>query len=257
MMFRLGVQLFPVQSSTVDLAHLRSGKFRLWGSASNLHGVHSTEMHRGTGSVYCAVSFHGSYEAGTGTSWNSMEFHGKQLGCRRELKQNKHFTSYLTSHHQRKATKVKAYQILSDLIRSYQDTVYPVYTCFEATHCVACGRGRYPPRWTWRPAQLCWCWASGWEIFQERPRRSKMFMKSGQVHALSGPFILCHFILFETFDILIFVDSFPIWKAFGLTEFAACGRNRLSSARHQTQLTLRPRRTGRGVRSWITLASGD
>ena len=188
-----------------------------------------------------------------------LELHGipwKAVGMP-ELKQNKHFTSYLTSHHQRKATKVAAYQILSDLIRSYQDTVYPVYTCFEATHCVACGRGRYPPRWTWRPAQLCWCWASGWEIFQERPRRSKMFMKSGQVHALSGPFILCHFILFETFDILIFVDSFPIWKAFGLTEFAACGRNRLSSARHQTQLTLRPRRTGRGVRSWITLASGD
>ena len=31
-----------------------------------------------------------------------------------ELKQNKHFTSYLTSHHQRKATKVAAHQILSD-----------------------------------------------------------------------------------------------------------------------------------------------
>ena len=51
-----------------------------------------------------------------------MEFHGipwKAVGMP-ELKQNKHFTSYLTSHHQRKATKVAAYQILSDPIRSYQ-----------------------------------------------------------------------------------------------------------------------------------------
>ena len=123
-------------------------------------------------------------------NWNScMEFHGKR-DAGAQAKQAFHklpYESPLEKGHQGSSPSDPIRSV-----RSYQDTVYPVYICFEA-HCVACCR-RYPPRWTWRPAQLCWCWASGWEIFQERPRRSKMFMKSGQVHALSGPFILCHFI---------------------------------------------------------------
>ena len=77
------------------------------------------------------------------------------------------------------------------------------------------------------------CAGVGPQRFQ-RPRRSKTFQDVHEKSPSPCPFILWNFILFELFDILIFVwlfDSFPIWKAFALSEFAAiCGRNRLSSA---------------------------
>ena len=147
MMFRLGVQLFPIFFIILPCSEfhgLRSCAPQVWQVPALRVGLKPSRsaQHRDAPRHW----FHGSYEAGTGIhAWNSME------SGMPELKQNKHFTSYLTSHHQRKATKVAAHQILSDPIRSvrsYQVTVYPVYPvyiCFEA-HCVACGRRRYPPR---------------------------------------------------------------------------------------------------------------